>query len=207
MRGGRRDGTRAEMPVRLTFGRRDGRGCVLEVGDVVPLEAAQETFGVAAGGRRLPRVAALADARHERRAVGQSDAVEVRRADEEGVPEEREQQQRGRQRRGHAAPVSAGKTKSQRSPVPEKLLLQLFERKKTGGTIALIRPPLKPARRTRSAASAGHECGNRARPADVTIGKKNGRESADDLRLDVDTPLRAPIKCRPSLGRFSTLRN
>ena len=120
MRVGRRDGARAEMPLRLTFGRGDGRVGVLEVGDVVPLEAAQETFGVAAGGGRLPRVAALADARRERRAVGQPDAVEVRRADEEGVPEEREQQQRRRQRRGHAAAVSAGQSKSQRSPVPEK---------------------------------------------------------------------------------------
>ena len=104
----------------LTFGRGDGRGGVLEVGDVVPLEAAQETFGVAAGGRRLPRVAALADARDERRADGQPDAMEVRRADDEGVPEEREQQQGGRQRRGQAAAVSACKSKSQTSPGPEK---------------------------------------------------------------------------------------
>lgn len=107
------------MALRLTFGRDDGRGGVLEVGDVVPLEAAQETFGVAARSGRLPHVAALADARDERRAVGQPDAMKVRRADDEGVPEEREQQQRRRQRRGHAAPVSVGKSKSQGLPSPK----------------------------------------------------------------------------------------
>ena len=77
--------------MRLTFGRDDGRGGVLEVGDVVPLKPAEETFGVAARSGRLPHVAALADARDERRAVGQPDAVEVRRADDEGVGREQEQ--------------------------------------------------------------------------------------------------------------------
>lgn len=109
------------MAVRLRRGRGDGRGRVLEVGDVVSLEATQETFGVAARSGRLARVAALADDRDERRAAG-ADAVEVRRADDEGVPEECEQQQRGRERRGPAAPVRACKSKSQRSPGPEKTL-------------------------------------------------------------------------------------
>lgn len=111
---------RAPLDLRLTFGRGDGRGGVLEVGDVIPLKTAEETFGVAARSGRLPRVAALADARDERRADGQPDAVEVRRADEEGVPEEREQKQRDRQRRGRAASVSAVESKPQSSPDPQK---------------------------------------------------------------------------------------
>lgn len=118
MRGGGRGGPLVGVAPRLTGGRGHGRGRVLEVGDVVSLEAAEETFGVAARGGRLPHVAALADARDQRRAFG-PDAVEVRRADDEGVPEECEQQQRGRERRGPAAPVSACESKSQRSPGPE----------------------------------------------------------------------------------------
>jgi hypothetical protein len=84
------------MALRLTSGRGDFRRGVLEVGDVVSLEAAEQTFGVAARGGRLSRVAPRADAREGRRAFDTPDAVKVRRAGEEGVAEEREQQQRGR---------------------------------------------------------------------------------------------------------------
>ena len=113
MRGRGRWGRQVGIASRQCDGRDDRGRRVLEVGDVVALETAQETFAVGLRGVRLLRAGALAHAGRALRALRHSDAVKVRRADKKGVAHEREQQQRGRERRRRRVPVFNGKSKSQ----------------------------------------------------------------------------------------------
>lgn len=105
------------VKVAESFGRRrvEHRGGVLEVGNEAALEPAEQALLVAAGERRGLRALGLRDARAVcgGDGAGPRPAVEVGRADDEGVAQEDEQHEGRRRRRRRALPDSDVKSELQ----------------------------------------------------------------------------------------------
>lgn len=94
--------------------RTERRERVLEVGDQVALEAAQQTLLVPACRRRVLRPLGLADPRVGRGFMAElPDAVEVGRAGDEGVTYQDEQHESRRRGRRRKMPVSCAKSERQ----------------------------------------------------------------------------------------------